>query len=98
MFALLKLVGCLLQIEVSSGTYLAHVSAKQQQAAAEGQSAFAPSHEVLIRQLGELDKLGQEGAALIDDAEVRCTAVQHHSHQSHSEGQPSTFWWFDGVP
>jgi len=58
------------QIEVSSGKYLAHVSSRQQEAAAQDQHAL--SHEQLMNQLAELDKFGQEGAAPVDDAEVCC--------------------------
>ncbi len=60
-----------MQIEVSSGKYIAHVASKQQEvAASQDMKNAAPPHEQLMSQLSELDKLGQEGAAPVDDAEV----------------------------
>jgi len=60
-----------MQIEVSSGKYIAHVASKQQEvAASQDVKNAAPPHEQLMSQLSELDKLGQEGAAPVDDAEV----------------------------
>ena len=62
---------CCMQIEVSSGKYIAHVASKQQEvAASQDMKNAAPPHEQLMSQLSELDKLGQEGAAPVDDAEV----------------------------
>lgn len=61
----------LLQVEVSSGKYIAHVASKQQEvAASQDMKNAAPPHEQLMSELSELDKLGQEGAAPVDDAEV----------------------------
>ena len=65
---------CGMQVEVSSSKYIAHLTSRQQQVAAlhhlEGASA-APAPEQLMSQLAELDKLGQEGAAPVNDAEVQ---------------------------
>ncbi len=62
---------CCMQIEVSSCKYIAHVASKQQEvAASQDMKNAAPPHEQLMSQLSELDKLGQEGAAPVDDAEV----------------------------
>lgn len=60
------------KIEVSSGKYVAHVALRQQEVAGHNQNAAAPpSQEQLMHQLAELDNFGQEGAAPVDDAEVR---------------------------
>ena len=60
------------QIEVSSSKYIAHSLAQQKAAATKETGARAvPSHEQVMGQLGELDKLGQEGAVPVDDAEVQ---------------------------
>lgn len=60
------------KIEVSSGKYIAHIASKQQEvAASQDMQNAAPPHEQLMSQLCELDKLGQEGAVPVDDAEVR---------------------------
>ncbi|KAL3139883.1 hypothetical protein ABBQ38_004177 [Trebouxia sp. C0009 RCD-2024] len=60
------------KIEVPSGKYLEHATSAQQTAAAEQGDVAAPlEHEQVMAQLGELDKLGQEGAAPVDEAEVR---------------------------
>ena len=48
-----------------------HAIAAQQTAAAELVDARPPlEHDQVVHQLAELDKLGQEGAAPVDDAEV----------------------------
>lgn len=48
-----------------------HATSAQQTAAAEQGDVAAPlEHEQVMAQLGELDKLGQEGAAPVDEAEV----------------------------
>ena len=65
-----------MQIEVSSGKYLQHASSAQQAAAAQGGSAGPQlTHEQVTSQLMELDKLGQEGAAPVDDAEVAASLL-----------------------
>ena len=66
-----------MQIEVSSGKYFAHIVSQQQnEAPQESPTAVVPSHEQLMGQLAELDKLGQEGANPVDDAEV-CKGPDH---------------------
>ena len=60
-----------MQVEVSSGKFIAHIVSQQQNAAPRKcPAAVVPSHEQLMGQLAELDKLGQEGASPVDDAEV----------------------------
>lgn len=57
-----------MQIEIPSGKYLEHA---QQTAAAEHIDGAPPlQHDQVMTQLAELDKLGQDGAAPMDDAEV----------------------------
>lgn len=64
-----------MQIEVPSGRYLQHATAAQQTAAAErGDAGPVLEHDQVMTQLAELDKLGQEGAAPVDDAEVCSSA------------------------
>lgn len=60
------------KVEVSSSKYIAHALAQHKAAATKEAGARAvPSHEQVMGELGELDKLGQEGAVPVDDAEVR---------------------------
>lgn len=64
------------QVEVSVGQYLSHVSLAARDSA---ESATASGSELdlqqLTTQLSELDKMGQEGAKPVDDAEVgTCTS------------------------
>ena len=60
-----------MQIEVPSVKYLEHATAAQQTAAAEHVDGGPQlEHDQVMTQLAELDKLGQQGAAPIDDAEV----------------------------
>lgn len=48
-----------------------HATAAQRTAAAEHVDGGPPlEHDQVMTQLAELDKLGQEGAAPVDDAEV----------------------------
>ena len=57
---------------MSSSKYIAQALAQQKDAAAkETGSRAVPSQEQIMGQLGELDKLGQEGAVPMDDAEVQ---------------------------
>lgn len=60
-----------MQTEVPSGRYLQHATAAQQTAAGEGgDTGPVLEHDQVMSTLAELDKLGQEGAAPVDDAEV----------------------------
>ena len=84
----------LLQVEVSSGKYIAHVASKQQEvAASQDMENAAPPHEQLMSELSELDKLGQEGAAPVDDAEVTlltdCLGLSRHVLKAFAEGLES---------
>lgn len=84
-----------MQIEVSSGKYIAHVASKQQEvAASQDMKNAAPPHEQLMSQLSELDKLGQEGAASVDDAEVSFLLIGYpnlfiHNVKAFAEGSES---------
>lgn len=68
-----------MQIEIPSGKYLEHATAAQQTAAAE-HAAPPLQHDQVMTQLAELDKLGQEGAAPVDDAEV-CSVTKSDSRR-----------------
>ena len=63
------------QVEVSLGQYLSHVSlAARDSAESASASGSELDFEQLVTQLSELDKMGQEGAKPVDDAEVgTCT-------------------------
>ena len=62
-----------MQVEVSSGKYLQHATSA---AAQEGNVGPQFTHDQVMSQLAELDKLGQEGAAPVDDAEVGVIATR----------------------
>ena len=61
-----------------------HATAAQRTAAAErGDAGPVLEHDQVMSQLAELDKLGQEGAAPVDDAEVCCSTCHNRMEGLH---------------